>query len=231
MNDPFERGEEREAQARAMMQELRTELALQRRALELVVERVSDIPEPIDYSCDIGGLSKLTAKLTAKLVDSLAVIKDSPAMAEDGTKTAERIDRALTKALSTMSARHSGVVDDLRETRRWITEALEKDRRADQQKQQLKKWTGIGVGLGVLLTVGLLAILPPSVGVAPYNMFRDDTRWDIGWDFMRASNPQGADSITAAWRIWDKNSSAIEACQKFAQERNVNAECKIIIEK
>ena len=62
MNDPFERNEEREAQARAMLQELRTELALQRRALELVVERVSDIPEPIDYSRDIGGLSKLTAK-------------------------------------------------------------------------------------------------------------------------------------------------------------------------
>ena len=123
MNDPFERSEEREAQARAMMQELRTELALQRRALELVVERVSDIPEPIDYSRDIGGLSKLTAKL----VESLAVIKDSPAMAEDGKKTAERIDRALTKALSTMSARHSGVVDDLRETRRWLTEALDVD--------------------------------------------------------------------------------------------------------
>ena len=227
MNDPFERSEDREAQAKAMMQELRTELALQRRALELVVERVSDIPEPIDYSRDIGGLSKLTAKL----VDSLAVIKDSPAMAEDGTKTADRIDRALTKALSTMSARHSGVVDDLRETRRWLTEALERDRRADQQKQHLKKWTGIGVGLGMLLTVGLLAILPPSVGVAPYNMFRDDTRWDIGWDFMMASNPQGADSITAAWRIWDKNRSAIEACQKYARERNAKAECKIIIEK
>ena len=227
MNDPFERGEEREAQARAMMQELRTELALQRRALELVVERVSDIPEPIDYSRDIGGLSKLTAKL----VDSLAVIKDSPAMAEDGTKTAECIDRALAKALSTMSARHSGVVDDLRETRRWLTEALEKDRRADQQKQQLKKWTGIGVGLGVLLTVGLLAILPPSVGVAPYNMVRDDTRWEIGWDFMMASNPQWADSITAAWRIWDKNSSAIEACQKYARENQTNTKCEIIIEK
>ncbi|MEJ5220072.1 DUF6118 family protein [Cognatishimia sp. D5M38] len=227
MNDPFERSEDREAQARAMMQELRTELALQRRALELVVERVSDIPEPIDYSHDIGGLSKLTTKL----VDSLAVIKDSPAMAEDGTKTADRIDRALTKALSTMSARHSGVVDDLRETRRWLTEALEKDRRADQQKQQLKKWTGIGVGLGVLLTVGLLAILPPSIAVAPYNMVREQKLWDIGWGLMRAGEPKHAEDLLSAWVIWKDNSDTIAHCQKFARERNVNAKCEIIIEK
>ena len=227
MNDPFERGEEREAQARAMMQELRTELALQRRALKLVVERVSDIPEPIDYSRDIGGLSKLTAKL----VDSLAVIKDSPAMAEDGTRTADRIDRALTKALSTMSARHSGVVDDLRETRVWLTEALERDRRADQQKQQLKKWTGIGVGLGVLLTVGLMAILPPSIAVAPYNMVREKNRWRIGWDLIFAGSPESAQDLLSAWVIWKDNSDSIAHCQKFARERNVNAECKIIIEK
>lgn len=227
MNDPFERGEEREAQARAMMQELRTELALQRRALELVVERVSDIPEPIDYSRDIGGLSKLIAKL----VDSQAAIKDSPAMAVDGTKTAERIDRALAKALSTMTARHSGVVDDLRETRRWLTEALEKDRHADQQKRQLKKWTGIGVGLGVLLTVGLLAILPPSIAVAPYNKVREKTRWEIGWSILFAGEPRSAEYLSTAWSIWRGNSKRIASCEERARQLNGNVECTLVIGK
>ena len=227
MSDPDEHTEEREAQARAIMQELRTELALQRRALELVTERIADIPEPIDYSRDIGGLSKLTAKVA----EGLAGIKSSPAMAEDGKEVAARIDKAVTKALSTMYARHSSVVDDLYETRRWLNEALEKDRRADEQKQQLKKWTGIGVELGVLLTVGLLAILPPSIAVAPYNMFREKTRWDIGWDLKFAGSPQSAEDLLSAWVIWKGNSEAITHCQKFARERNVNAECKIIIEK
>ena len=197
MKTSSEEMEKSASDLKAGLQELRTELALQRRALELVVERVSDIPEPIDYSRDIGGLSKLTAKL----VDSLAVIKDSPAMAEDGTGTAARIDRALTKALSTMSARHSGVVDDLWETRKWLTDALAKDRRADEQNQQLRWWTGIGVGLGVLLMFGVLAILPPSIAVAPYNMFRDATRWHIGWALMEASDPEYARKVEAAHRI------------------------------
>ena len=227
MSDPFERSEEREAQARALMQELRTELALQRRALELVVERVSDIPEPIDYSRDIGGLSKLTAKLA----ESLAVIKSSPAMAEDGTQTAERIDRALTKALSAMSARHSGVVDDLRETRRWLTEALEQDRRADQQNQKLKKWTGIGVGIGVLLTVGLLAILPPSIAVAPYNMVREKDRWDIGWNILYAGEPQSAEYLSTAWSIWRGNRNRIANCEERAKKQNLNVKCEIVVEK
>ena len=227
MSDPDEHTEEREAQARAIMQEWRTVLALQRRALELVTERIADIPEPIDYSRDIGGLSKLTAKVA----ESLAGIKSSPAMAEDGKEVAARIDKAVTKALSTMYARHSSVVDDLYETRRWLNEVLEKDRSAYDQNQQLKKWTGVGVGLGVLLMFCLLAILPPSFAVAPYNMFRDDTRLQIGWNLMKAGDREQAEKVQTAYSIWFKNKDAIANCQKFARERNVNAECTIVIEK
>ena len=227
MNDPFERGEEREAQARALMQELRAELALQRKALELVVDRITDIPEPIDYSRDIGGLSKLTAKIA----ESLAVIKSSPAMAEDGTQIVARIDKAARNVVYKMEREHREATEELRETRNWLLLALKKDRSAKEQDDAIVTSTLMGIGGGVLIMLVLLAILPPSFAVAPYNMFRDDTRWDIGWNLKGAAEPQATRDLLSAWVIWKNNSDAIRKCQEYAKKQNSNVKCEIVVKK
>ncbi|MGB1266009.1 MAG: hypothetical protein ACPG6L_09800 [Nereida ignava] len=61
---------------------LAAEVSTQRRVLEMVGDRIIEQAEPIDYSADIGGLSKSIGSL----ITEMSALKESPAFAKGGER-------------------------------------------------------------------------------------------------------------------------------------------------
>jgi hypothetical protein len=149
------------------LQELTAETSVQRKALELLADRAVEHAEPIDYSADIGGLSKCLAGL----ISEIEALKESPAFARDGEHILDIIKAGTRNGTSTAVREVNAGVRKLADISNSMGDALRSGRQRHEQDDALKIrfWGGGLSGAAAIIVVWVIWALisgPTDVDVA-----------------------------------------------------------------
>jgi len=137
-----------------VLKDLSAEATIQRKALEILVERAAEYEVPVNYAQEIGGLSKHLAALTSQI----AALENSPAFAKDGERILSIIRNATNKGTGEIHTKLWASIRDLDGIARSLTEGQKSEhhRHVQDDKQKRSFWGGIALGGLAIITVWML---------------------------------------------------------------------------
>jgi hypothetical protein len=137
-----------------VLKDLSAEATIQRKALEILVERAVEYEVPVNYAQEIGGLSKQIAALTAQI----AALENGPAFAKDGERILSIIRNASNKRAGEIDTKLWASIRGLDGVARSLIKGQKSEHHRHDQDVKLKRhfWGGIALGSLAIITVWAL---------------------------------------------------------------------------
>jgi hypothetical protein len=221
--------DESSGDAARAFEDLRAEVSVLRRSVELLPEEL--LPEEWeakrgpDYTESLGqitqGLSKVVARL--QVIEQHPALKSTPAQYQAAILAAGRdlmsqgvgrLDRA-SDALEREQQNLAGVIGTVRGKR--------------------QQWAWLAITAAAALTVGLLLspfaarLLPFGWDAAVAATILHTDRWNAGQALMKSSDPAGWATLAAEMNLAEANHEALSACRETAQKTRKEQHCSILV--
>jgi hypothetical protein len=216
--------DESSGDAARAFEDLRAEVSVLRRSVELLPEEWK-ANQPPDYTESLGqitqGLSKVVGRLQA--IEQHPALKSTPA----------QYQAAILAAGRDLMSQAAGQID----------QATDVFRREQQNlvgvigtvRTQRKQWEWLVISAASALLVGLLlspfaARLLPfgwDAGVAATILHAD--RWSAGQALMKSTNPTGWATLAAEINLAEANHDALSTCRETAARTKKEQRCTIVV--
>ena len=217
-------GMERGSMDRGRKPGVAAELTLMRQGLEALHERVDEIKVPPDPGARIGELARNVTALSERV----SRIEASEALKSTPRAHAEMMDKAAAR----VAAQGRQNVQEARE--RLSSATYEIERAAGQarhpydQKVRNRWFAAGGVVVSVLLWfLATAEVFNPAHSIWPYRMMKEDTLWDVGWDFLERHNSKAYDRVLKGYVVYKLNAGAFAECEASAKTFGKKVRCTI----
>ena len=216
--------DEQSGDAARAFEDLRAEVSVLRRSVELLPEEWEANRGP-DYTESLGqitqGLSKVVGRLQA--IEQHPALKSTPAQYQAAILAAGRdlmsqgvgrLDRA-SDAFEREQQNLAGVIGTVRGKR--------------------QQWEWLGITAAAALTVGLVLspfaarLLPFGWDAAVAAAIMHTDRWKAGQALMKSSNPAGWATLATEINVAEANHDALTACREAAQRTKKEQHCSIAV--
>lgn len=216
--------DESSGDAARVFEDLRAEVSVLRRSVELLPEEWEANRGP-DYTESLGqitqGLSKVVGRLQA--IEQHPALKSTPAQYQAAILAAGRdlmsqgvgrLDRA-SDALEREQRNLAGVIGTVRGKR--------------------KQWEWLGITAAAALVIGLV-LSPFAARLLPFGwdaavavtILRAD-RWHAGQALMKSSDPAGWATLAAEINLAEANHDALTACREAAVKAKKEQRCAVVV--
>ncbi|WP_205207103.1 DUF6118 family protein [Asaia sp. As-1742] len=190
--------------------DLRAEVSVLRKSVERLPEDWRDAMPP-DTSLDLGQVKRAIGVIEQRLgeIEGRSVLRMSPAEFRVGIERV--VSERLTGALSGI-----GVVEkELAEESKALRSALPQLREAGRQKRLLGILFGVGLLVGVVAPVALLACMPVWVrqDLAIYSL--PGTGISVGAGIMQRADPTFWGDVVDRYHFVDRHRDEIDQCKRF----------------
>ena len=203
--------------------ELRAEIAIMRKAIEVLPEAIEEVAAP-DYAPSFGALAKGLTGVEARL----AAIEDHPAV----KLTPEEHGRAISHAGAEITREAAWALRD-------EADAAKRERQALAgivgAAREASAEAGASVGARGRRRRRISRPFPFLGAFAPGGSYLaawatgTADRWQAGAGLMQAANPAGAQSLAAASRLAAANAEALQACAEAARKAGREQKCAVIV--
>jgi len=197
--------------------DLRAEVSVLRKSVERLPEDWRDAMPP-DTSLDLGQVKRAIGVIEQRLgeIEGRAVLRMSPADFRGGIErvVSDRLEGALSGI---------GVVEkELAAESEALRSVLPQLREAVRQKRLLGVLFGVGILVGVMAPVALLACMPVWVrqDLAIHSL--PGTGTDVGAGIMQRADPTTWQDILNRYNFVDRHRDEIDQCRKYAAEDKDN---------
>ncbi|MGO8740636.1 DUF6118 family protein [Rhodoblastus sp.] len=203
--------------------ELRAEIAIMRKAIEVLPEAIENVAVP-DYAPSFGALAKGLTGVEARLagIEAHPAIRMAP---EQQARAIERAGAEITREAARALRDEADAVKRERQALGGIVGAA-RDRQA--QSQALLWALGAGAAAGLVLFPLLGAFAPGGSYLAAWATGTAD-RWQAGAGLMQAANPAGAQALAAASRLVNANAEALQTCSEAARKAGKEQKCVVVV--
>ena len=216
--------DESSGDAARAFEDLRAEVSVLRRSVELLPEEW-EANQPPDYTESLG---QITQGLS-KVVSRLQVIEQHPAL----KSTPAQYQAAILAAGRDLMSQGVGRLDR-------ASDALEREQRnlagvIGTVRGRRKQWEWLAITAAAALTVGLV-LSPFAAGLLPFGwdaavaaaiMHAD--RWNVGQALMKSTNPNGWAKLAAEVNLVEPNHDALTACREAAERTKKEQHCTIVV--
>jgi hypothetical protein len=229
MTDRQDELQEVDAATRAFEQ-MRGEMALVRRAVEMLAAERADIVIP-DYSVTLGEI----AKRLGATAQGMKVLAGQPALLITPDEMAGRIDAAAAKARQTDHAQLTDSHRRLDEALHDLRAVVRSARNADDQHRRLRLAAAGGALAGALLwsiIPGLASRIAPESWHWPERLAARTLRldmWSAGERMLAEADPERWQTVILANRILQDNRRAVAGCRQKANKIVQSQRCPITI--
>ena len=215
---------EQPGDAARAFEDLRAEVSVLRRSVELLPEEWEANRGP-DYTESLGqitqGLSKVVGRL--QIIEHHPALKSTPAQYQAAilaagrdlmSQAVGRLDRA-TAGLEREQQNLAGVIGTVR--------------------GQRKQWGWLAItgaaalGVGLLLSPFAARLLPFGWDAAVASTILHADRWNAGQALMKSSDPAGWATLAVEVNLAEANHDALTACREAAQRTKKEQHCAIIV--
>lgn len=205
-------------------EDLRAEVALQRRVVEALGDALESHQTP-DLSPDIARILKGQLQVQEKL----GVLEAHPALQLTPVQHAQAIAHAGRGLLREATQQLQQAVQDVERERSQLGRLVAGVKTKRQQRQTLLWVGGAAVVTGLFLSPVLGGMLPVSVSsrIAAFHMGED--RWKAGALIMGAASPEQWDRVVESDRLVRANEDAVAACRQAAAKTKRDQRCAIVI--
>lgn len=201
--------------------DLRAEVALQRRAVEALGDSLDAHPAP-DLSIDIARILKGQAQL-------LEALEKHPAL----QLTPVQYGQAITDA-------GSGVVRQAAQQLQRATQEVEQERsqlgrligavRLRGQQRRVLAWAGsLALVTGLLLSPLLVRSLPVSLSSHVAAFVVGEDRWDAGSMLMQVAHPEQWPTVVEAFLLARLNDTTLAGCREAAIKSKRDQRCTVTV--
>jgi hypothetical protein len=218
------RNDDEPGDAARAFEDLRAEVSVLRRSVELLPEEW-EANQPPDYTESLGqitqGLSKVVARL--QVIEQHPALKSTPAQYQAAILAAGR--DLMSRAAFNMDRAAEAFDEEQRNLAGVIGTVL-------TQRKQLE-WIGITAAaallLGLLVSPFAARLLPFGwdAGVAATMLHAD--RWNAGQALMKSSNPGGWSTLAAEINLAEANHDALSTCREAAARTKKEQRCTIVV--
>jgi len=207
--------------------DLRAEVSVLRKSVERLPEDWRDAMPP-DTSLDLGQVKRAIGVIEQRLgeIEGRSVLRMSPAEFRVGIErvVSDRLEGALSGI---------GVVEkSLAEESKALRSALPQRREAARQKRLLGILFGVGLLVGVVAPVALLACMPVWVrqDLALYSL--PGTGVSVGAGIMQRADPTFWGDVVDRYHFVDRHRDEIDLCKRvLTQEKESEHYCSFIYKK
>jgi hypothetical protein len=203
--------------------ELRAEIAIMRKAIEVLPEAIENVAAP-DYAPSFGALAKGLTGVEARL----SAIEAHPALKLTPEQHGRAIQRAGAEILSAAAKALREEADAMMRERQALGGIVGAARDRQAQSQALLWAFGAGAAAGLVLFPLLGAFAPGGSYLAALATGTAD-RWQAGAGLMQAANPAGAQALAAASRLVNANAEALQACAEAARKAGREQKCAVVV--
>ncbi|WP_336947608.1 DUF6118 family protein [Asaia sp. HN010] len=197
--------------------DLRAEVSVLRKSVERLPEDWRDAMPP-DTSLDLGQVKRAIGVIEQRLgeIEGQSVLRMSPAEFRVGIERV--VSERLTGALSGIVV----VEKELAEESEALRSALPQLRDAVRQKRLLGILFGVGLLIGVVAPVALLACMPVWVrqDLAIHSL--PGTGTYVGAGIMQRADPTFWEDVVDRYHFIDRHRDEIDLCRKYAAEDKDN---------
>jgi hypothetical protein len=216
--------DESSGDAARAFEDLRAEVSVLRRSVELLPEEWEANRGP-DYTESLGqitqGLSKVVARLLA--IEQHPALKSTPAQYQAAILAAGR------DLMSQGVGRLDRASDAFEREQQNLARVIGTVRGKRQQ------WEWLGITAAAALTVGLVLspfaarLLPFGWDAAVAATIMHADRWNAGQALMKSNNPTGWATLAAEINVAEANHDALSACREAAAKTKKEQHCAIVV--
>lgn len=216
--------------ATAAFEQLRSEVALLRRAVEGLAASQGDA-KPINYSPTLGKLSKAVAEVD----EQVKALGERPALVLTSESIAGLLRRVSSETLAAPVAEFARAQSNLAGVEARLTGAIGviQDRRRQRDWIIISATVGFWVGIALwIVASGPLARALPASWQAAERMAAAVLglpRWEAGSRLMSAADPDAWRDLVRAHDFATANAEALRVCEQRADGLKKPVECKVSV--
>ena len=216
--------QERSGDAARAFEDLRAEVSVLRRAVEVLPEEW-EANQPPDYTESLGHITQGLAKVVGRLqaIEQHPVLHTMP----------EQYRAAILAAGRDLMSQGVGRLDR-------ASEGLEREQQnlarvIGTVRGKRKQWEWLAITAAAALAVGLVLspfaarLLPFGLNAAVAATIMHADRWNAGQALMKSSNPAGWESLAAEINLTETNHDALTACREAAERTKKEQHCSIVV--
>jgi hypothetical protein len=220
----MQENEEPSSDAARAFEDLRAEVSVLRRSVELLPEEW-ETNQPPDYTESLG---QITQGLS-KVVGRLQVIEQHPAL----KSTPAQYQAAILAAGRDLMSQGVGRLD--RASDAFEREQQNLARVIGTMRGKRQQWEWLAITAAAALMVGLVVsplvarLLPFGWDAAVAATIMHADRWNAGQALMKSSNPAGWDTLAAEMNLAEANHDVLAACREAAAKAKKEQRCPVVV--
>jgi hypothetical protein len=201
--------------------DLRAEVALQRRAVEALGDVLEAHPAP-DLSIDIARILKGQAQL-------LEVLEKHPALQLTPVQYGQAIADAGSSVIRNAAQQLQRATQEIEQERSQLVRLIGTVRYGGQQRHVLA-WTGsLALVAGLLLSPLLMRSLPVSLNSHVAAFVLGEDRWGAGSVLMQVARPDQWPTVVEAFRLVRSNDTTLAVCREAAIKTKRDQRCTVTV--
>jgi hypothetical protein len=216
--------DESSGDAARAFEDLRAEVSVLRRSVELLPEEW-EANQPPDYTESLGqitqGLSKVVGRL--QIIEQHPALKSTPAQYQAAILAAGR--DLMSQGVGRLDRASEGLEREQQNLARVIGTV----------RGQRKQWEWLAITAAAALMAGLLLspfaarLLPFGWDAAVAAAVLHADRWHAGQVLMKSSDPTGWATLAAEINLVEPNHEALTACREAAERTKKEQRCAIVV--
>jgi hypothetical protein len=217
--------DESSGDAARAFEDLRAEVSVLRRSVELLPEEW-EANQPPDYTESLG---QITQGLS-KVVGRLQVIEQHPALKSTPAQYQAAILAAGRDLMSQAAGRIDAAAEAFKREQQNLASVTGTVRTQSTQRKHLAWMFGGTVVLSLLVLPFLARVLPFgwNEDLATFLLHAD--RWNAGRALMQSSNPTGWATLAAEINLAEANHDALSGCREAAARTKKEQRCMIVVQ-
>jgi hypothetical protein len=208
-------------------EDLRSAISVMRRSIEALPRELAEIlpPVPPDYRSDIGKVAQGLETVESRL----AAIERHPAL----RLTPEQHRRSIATAGNDLMSEAAGRLDkaarDQAQAAGQLAGMIGTMRGQNSQLNWVIGTAWAAVVAGLLVSPLIVSMLPFGLNGRVAAFIMQDTRWNAGWDLLRAADPADENDALVGYELVHVNKDVLLACQAAARNADQNQKCTITV--
>jgi Family of unknown function (DUF6118) len=221
------RGRRRATDAAQAFEALRAEVALQRRAVEVLGDALEGQAPP-DLSIDIARIVKGQVQLL-EAMQELQKLQYHPVLRMTPAEHGQAIINAGADAVRETAGQLRQATQSLENEGRRLASLVGAGAAKGRQRQVLLWMAGAALAVGLLLSPVLVRSLPVALSSHVAAFLVKEDRWHAGEALMKLANPGQWPGVIEAVRLTRASEAALTGCRSQAAKTGREQRCTIVV--
>lgn len=205
--------------------QLGAEMVVIRRGLEAAFEQLEKLEPAPDYRPEIGKIVKQLGTVGARL----QAVEATPALQQGPDHYARQMAQAGSSLVREAARTLDGHASDFHRATATLSGYMDSARDHDRQNLWLVGAAGVGLVLGVLLTLALPSVLPGRVAPWVASLVMGQAPAEAGRAMIQSGDPARYQRMVWAEWVFANNVEALERCVAEMQESGQDQPCAVIV--